>query len=119
MVMPHLSKYGPMGVPKGRVVTQNLGNGSTPCLRSISGTPLKLTHRPISRMTRDWPIRTEMRLPKALRVIKKLSPRAAVVPKTAEKNRLAVTCSLAAIVAFGTVLSAAITSLFQNILAAK
>jgi hypothetical protein len=60
------------------------------------------TYRPISLITRDWPIRTEMRLPKALSVIKKLRPLAALVPKTAEKNRLAVTCSFAAMTAFGT-----------------
>jgi len=42
-------------------------------------------------MTLDWPIRTDMRLPKALRVIRKFKPLAAVVPNTAEKKRLAVT----------------------------
>lgn len=32
IVMNHLMKYGPSGVPNGRVLTQNLGNGITPCL---------------------------------------------------------------------------------------
>jgi len=53
-------------------------------------------------MTRDCPIKTEIKLPKALRVIKKFKPLAAVVPNTAEKKRLAVTCSLAAMTDFGT-----------------
>jgi len=53
-------------------------------------------------MTLDWPIKTEIRLPKALRVIRKFRPLAAVVPKTAEKKRLAVTCSFADITDFGT-----------------
>jgi len=39
-VIAHFSMYGPMGVPKGLVVTQNLGYGNTPCL-------------PISRMSLD------------------------------------------------------------------
>jgi hypothetical protein len=60
------------------------------------------THRPISRITLDCPIRTEIKLPKALRVMRKLRPLAAVVPNTAEKKRLAVTCSFAAITDFGT-----------------
>jgi hypothetical protein len=60
-------------------------------------------YRPISLITLDCPIKTEIRLPNALNVIKKLSPRAALVPKTAEKNRLAVTWSLAAMRDLGTV----------------
>lgn len=32
IVTNHLMKYGPSGVPNGRVLTQNLGNGITPCL---------------------------------------------------------------------------------------
>lgn len=35
-VMHHFRKYGPNGVPNGRVDTQNLGNGITPCLLSAS-----------------------------------------------------------------------------------
>lgn len=53
-------------------------------------------------MTLDWPIKTDIKFPKALRVIKKFRPLAAVVPKTAEKKRLAVTCSLAAMTDLGT-----------------
>lgn len=30
MVMPHLRRYGPTGVPKGRVVAQKRGQGRTP-----------------------------------------------------------------------------------------
>jgi len=61
-----------------------------------------MTYRPISLITRDCLMRTEIKLPKALRVIEKLRPRAAVVPKTAEKKRLAVNWSLAAMSALGT-----------------
>lgn len=34
IVMAHFKMYGPMGFPNGRVVTQNLGHGNTPCLSS-------------------------------------------------------------------------------------
>lgn len=33
IVTTHFMKYGPIGVPKGFVDAQNLGYGSTPCLR--------------------------------------------------------------------------------------
>lgn len=43
------------GVPNGLVVTQNLGQGRTPCL-------------PISRTMREWPMSAAVRLPKADRI---------------------------------------------------
>jgi hypothetical protein len=88
-VMAHFNKYGPIGVPNGFVVTQNLGYGSTPCL-------------PISRMTLDWPISTVTRLPNADRMTKMFKPFAAFSPKTAVKNRLAVVVSAVRMSAFGT-----------------
>ena len=76
-VNAHLVKYGPSGVPNGLVEAQKRGKGKTPCL-------------PHSRITRDWPIRTAMRFPKALRAMRKLKPRTAfALPKTAVKKRLA------------------------------
>lgn len=78
-----------MGVPKGLVVTQNLGYGSTPCL-------------PISRMTLDWPINTVTRLPNADKITSRFRPLAACAPKTAVKNKLAVVVFAVRISALGT-----------------
>lgn len=88
-VMAHFNMYGPIGVPNGLVVTQNLGYGRTPCL-------------PISRMTLDWPINTVTRLPNADRMTRMFKPLAAFSPKTAVKNKLAVVVSAVRISAFGT-----------------
>jgi len=87
-VIAHFNVYGPMGVPKGLVVTQNLGYGSTPCL-------------PISRMTLDWPINTVTRLPNADKITSMFRPLAACAPKTAVKNRLAVVVFAVRISALG------------------
>lgn len=81
--------YGPMGVPKGLVVTQNLGYGSTPCL-------------PISRMSLDWPINTVTRLPNADKITSMFRPLAAWLPNTAVKNKLAVVVFAVRISALGT-----------------
>lgn len=88
-VMAHLSRYGPSGVPKGRVDTQNGVQGSTPC-------------RPISRITRDCPMSTASRFPKALMTTRKLRPRAARVPKMALKKSEATVCSELRIASAGT-----------------
>jgi hypothetical protein len=63
-----------------------------------------LTYRPHSRIIREVPINTEMRLPKELRAIKKFNPFTALPePNTFVKNRPAEICAAAASWAFGTV----------------
>ena len=77
-VRAQMTKYGPSGVPKGRVETQNLVQGNTPCL-------------PASLMRRESPMMTAIMLPKDARAMRKLSPRTAPLsPKTLLKNRAAV-----------------------------
>ena len=98
IVMAHLTKYGPSGVPKGRVDAQKRGKGRTPCLCSIqicdpARENKQKRYLPHSRMTLDWPMSTAMRLPNALRAIRKLRPLTAPLePKTFWKNKLAAIC---------------------------
>lgn len=104
IVRDHLTKYGPSGVPNGLVDAQNRGQGRTPCLvLEVSEMPTVvsyckgMTYRPHSRIMRDVPINTEMRLPKELRAIRKFKPLTALPePKTLVKNRLAEICAAAA-----------------------
>jgi hypothetical protein len=93
-VTVHFVKYGPMGVPNGFVDAQNLGYGNTPCLSKrqlLSVTLVNIgTHLPHSRMTRDCPICTAIKLPNALRAISKLKAFTPLAwPKTLVKKRLA------------------------------
>ena len=86
----HLTKYGPKGVPNGRVDAQKRGYGSTPCL-------------PHSRINLDVPRSTAMRLPNELKAIRKLRPRTPLPgPKTLVKKRLAATWVEASRSALGT-----------------
>lgn len=77
-VRAQMTKYGPSGVPKGCVETQNLVKGNTPW-------------RPASLMRRESPMITAIMLPKDARAMRKFSPRTAPLsPKTLLKNRAAV-----------------------------
>lgn len=76
-VRAHFKKYGPKGVPNGRVEVQNLVKGRTPCL-------------PHSRSTLDCPINTAIRFPNALRQMRKFNALdAPLPPKTFWKKILA------------------------------
>jgi hypothetical protein len=77
-VKAQMTKYGPSGVPKGCVETQNFVKGNTPCL-------------PASLMRRERPMMTAIMLPKDARAMRKFSPRTAPLsPKTLLKNNAAV-----------------------------
>lgn len=106
-VIPHFKRYGPRGVPNGFVETQKVVKGNTPCLRTVStGSLLETikTHRPISRIILDCPIRTANRFPKALsntRTFRAVS--APPVPKTVVKKTPAAISSDSANSFLGTV----------------
>lgn len=108
IVSAHLTKYGPSGVPKGRVEAQKRGKGSTPCLLSRKlicqhthqsnwATPdsslVLKTHLPHSLISLDEPINTAIKFPNELNAIKKFNPLTAPLdPNTLVKNRLAAIC---------------------------
>jgi hypothetical protein len=77
-VKPQMTAYGPNGVPKGCVETQNLVKGNTPC-------------RPASLILRESPIMTAIMLPKDASAMRKFNPCTALLsPKTLLKNSAAV-----------------------------
>jgi hypothetical protein len=91
-VRAQMTKYGPSGVPKGCVETQNLVKGNTPC-------------RPASLMRRESPMITAIMLPKDARAMRKFNPRTAPLsPKTLLKNRAAVVRSEFCSSSLGTVM---------------
>ena len=97
MVRPQMTRYGPKGVPKGLVETQNVVQGRTPC-------------RPHSLIRRDMPIITAIMLPKEAKAMRKLRPRTApLLPKTFVKNRLAIVSLELSISSLGTVKTCAIS----------
>ena len=102
-VKAQMTKYGPNGVPKGRVETQNLVKGKTPCL-------------PASLMRRERPMMTAIMLPKDARAMRKFSPRTAPLsPKTLLKNRAAVVRSEFCSSSLGTVILSAEMDLYGDV----
>lgn len=102
-VKAQITRYGPSGVPKGCVETQNLVKGNTPC-------------RPASLMRRESPMITAIMLPKDARAMRKFNPRTAPLsPKTLLKNRAAVVRSEFCSSSLGTVMMSVSTYLRLNL----